>query len=264
VDHAAVSFAALAWAGKCKAGSASRKLVLMALADRHNEEANGSYPSISWLVGFTDLNRKTVINALTELEARGFISDSGDRRGDTRQIKLYRLHLETVPELEQSQKRNSSEKGAKQSQKRDTDTVRTRSKRDKPSSRARAKPKIPLPDGWEPKPLTAGSVCAGIVGLWQPGRIERELSKFRDHHLKTGAMWSDWDAAWRTWIQNSGEFERGQNGHQRQPVSLRGSRPDPALDLMRAGEAVIAAESAGRGDAPDRGAWLALSAGGAS
>lgn len=94
-----MSFAALAWAGKCKPGSASRKLVLLALADRHNDEVNGAYPSIAWLVEFTDLNRKTVINCLADLEALGLISDSGERRGDTRQIKLYRLNLEQEQQL---------------------------------------------------------------------------------------------------------------------------------------------------------------------
>jgi hypothetical protein len=119
-----MSFEALAWAGKCKPGSASQKLVLLALADRHNTEIDGAYPSIAWLVEFTDLNRKTVINCLTTLETGGFISDSGERRGNTRQIKVYRLHLETIPKTELSQKRNSSKITNKQSQKRDTEPSR--------------------------------------------------------------------------------------------------------------------------------------------
>lgn len=206
-----MSFAALAWAGKCSPGSASRKLVLFALADRHNDEANGAYPSITWIADFTSLNRKTIIHALAELEAGGFISDSGERRGETAQIKLYRLHLETVPKAEQSQKRYSSKKGAKQSQKRDTDTIRTSPrKKDKPSSRGTARKKTaphPLPDNWQPKPLKVDGVCAAIIATWKPGRIERELSKFKDHHLRSDQHWSDWDAAWRTWIQRAPEFE---------------------------------------------------------
>jgi pyocin large subunit-like protein len=120
-----MSFDALAWAAKCRPGTASRKLVLLALADRHNNEVDGAYPSIAWLVDFTDLNRKTIISCLDDLESLGLISDTGERRGDTKQIKLYRLHIGTVPKTEPSQKRNSPKKVAKQSQKRDTDTVRT-------------------------------------------------------------------------------------------------------------------------------------------
>ena len=89
-----MSFEALAWAGKCKTANAADKLVLFGLADRHNSEANGAYPSTAWLVEFTSLNRKTVIAALDRLEASGFISDSGERRGQTGQVKLYRLHLD--------------------------------------------------------------------------------------------------------------------------------------------------------------------------
>lgn len=128
-----MSFEALAWAGKCKPGAASQKLVLLALADRHNTEIDGAYPSIAWLVDFTDLNRKTVINSLAMLEAAGFISDSGERRGNTRQIKVYKLHLERVPKSEPSQKRNSSEIANKQSQKRDTEPSREPSTPDIPS-----------------------------------------------------------------------------------------------------------------------------------
>lgn len=66
-----------------------------------------------------------------------------------------------------------------------------------------------LPDDWEPPVLKAGTVAADIVHRWQPGRIERELSRFRDHHRARGTRMVDWDAAWRTWIGKSDEF-----GHQ--------------------------------------------------
>lgn len=122
-----MSFAALAAVSKMRAASAAEKLVALAYADRHNEETGCAYPSLSWLCEFSSLNRKTVIAAVMRLEAAGLLTDTGDRRGETRQIKVYRLNLETVPKTEPSLKRNSTEKCAKQSQKRDTDTVRTSS-----------------------------------------------------------------------------------------------------------------------------------------
>lgn len=82
-----------------------------------------AWPSIKWLTEWTDLNRKTIITALQDLEAAGFITDSGERKGATKQVKAYRLNIETVPKAERSQKRNSSEKSREQSQKRDTDTI---------------------------------------------------------------------------------------------------------------------------------------------
>lgn len=125
-----MSFAALATISKMRLGSAAEKLVALAYADRHNEETGCAYPSIAWLCEFSSLNRKTVVAAVARLEAAGLLSDSGERRGDTKQIKVYRLHFNntengTVPKPVQSQKRNSSEKVVKQSQKRDTEPVRT-------------------------------------------------------------------------------------------------------------------------------------------
>jgi DNA-binding PadR family transcriptional regulator len=116
-----MSWDALAWAKNTRVGRASDKLILIALADRHNEDCDRAFPSIAWLCDFSDLNRKTVIAALDRLEANGFIEDSGERVGRTQQIKSYKLHWETGPKVERFQKRNSSEITPKQSQKRDTE-----------------------------------------------------------------------------------------------------------------------------------------------
>jgi len=120
-----VSWAALGWAGKQRLKRAADKLVLIALADRHNEESDLSYPSVAWLADFCCLDRKTVIAAIDRLEALGLVADSGVRVGKTGQVKAYKLTfsgtLETVPKTEQFQKRNSSTFSKKQSQKRDTE-----------------------------------------------------------------------------------------------------------------------------------------------
>lgn len=119
-----MSWGALAWAAKRKVDRAADKLILLALAERHNEEADVAYPSVAWLCEFSSLDRKTVIASLSRLEASGLISDSGERFGKTNQVKAYRLHIETVPKPEQSQKRNSSGFSSKESQKRDTEPSR--------------------------------------------------------------------------------------------------------------------------------------------
>lgn len=120
-----MSFPALAWASKYRAESGAIKLVLLGYADRHNEETGCAYPSVAWLCEFSSLNRKTVIAAVAKLEAAGILTDTGGRQGESKQIKVYRLHMETVPKTGQSPKRDSPKKSVKQSQKRDTDTVRT-------------------------------------------------------------------------------------------------------------------------------------------
>lgn len=139
-----MSWQALAWASKQRPGRASDKLILIALADRHNEDSNLAYPSVAWLCEFSDLNRKTVIASLQRLEAANLIADSGKRVGKTGQIKAYSLAIETVPKTEQSPKRNSSEKSRKESQKRDTEPSRNLClSNDKQYTREKDWPEIP-------------------------------------------------------------------------------------------------------------------------
>lgn len=127
-----MSWQALADAARYPAQSAPEKLMLLAYADRHNEETGCAYPSIEWLCEFSSLNRKTVIRAIAKLEEAGVLTDTGERKGRTKQIKVYSLRLQQsqkrdasrVPKQEQFQKRNSTAFSVEQSQKRDTDTVR--------------------------------------------------------------------------------------------------------------------------------------------
>ncbi len=37
-------------------------------------------------------------------------------------------------------------------------------------------------------------------------RVEAETAKFLDHHKAKASKFSDWNAAWRTWMRNSVEF----------------------------------------------------------
>lgn len=135
-----MSWETQSWAATQRPGSASAKLVLLGLASC--ADANHcAYPSIDWLCEFSDLNRKTVISALQRLEdgASALIEDTGERRGRTRQVKVYRLKAATVyrasslhtdpaaetgPKPERSRKRNSSGFSRKQSQNWDTEPIR--------------------------------------------------------------------------------------------------------------------------------------------
>jgi hypothetical protein len=59
-----------AWQQRVKS---SHKLVLLALANCHNESTNQCNPSISFIADSTGMNRKTVMNSLAELEKNGLI-----------------------------------------------------------------------------------------------------------------------------------------------------------------------------------------------
>lgn len=250
-----MSFAALAWASKATPGSAPRKLVLLALSDRHNTEDGLAWPSIKWLVEWTDLNRKTIITALQDLEAAGFIADSGVRKGATMQVKAYRLNLETVPKAEQSQKRNSSEKSQEQSHKRDTDTVRNRVSEAK-ASKTKSDEWHSLPVDWAPTRAFSANTQS-CVDSWPPGALESELESFgawaaNAPPVKGKGLKKDWDDAFGNWIrrEHRDRYSRQQQRHQ--PDIRPRSR---LLDALNATDAELARSPAYEDHA---GAWTAL------
>lgn len=207
-----------------RAASAAEKLVALAYADRHNEETGCAYPSLAWLCEFSSLNRKTVIAAVMRLEAAGFLTDTGERRGETRQIKVYRLHLETVPKSEPSQKRNSTEKVAKQSQKRDTDTVRTSSsKKASPSQKSARAPKATpfrMPEDWKPTRFADGTVAREVIdrrGIeWGRAALEsfRSWAANADDTDGVGRK-LNWQAAWIKWVIEQDKRDGRQSATQR-------------------------------------------------
>jgi hypothetical protein len=103
-----------------------------------------------------------------------------------------------------------------------------------------------LPADWGPSPLTEKT--AEMVAAWPVGMLERELSKFRDHFAKTpGARGRslDWNASLRNWLRTADE-RKPRNGQLPANItSLRGHRPDPALDLLRAASAAEDREDRG-------------------
>jgi hypothetical protein len=200
-----------------RAGSAAEKLIALAYADRHNEETGCAYPSIAWLSEFGSLNRKTVIAAVTRLEQAGFLTDTGERKGDTKQIKVYRLNLESIPKAEPFQKRNRTETGTvpktagEQSQKRDTDTVRepTSPKASPSPKRARSsEPKLQpfrLPADWKPTRFADGTVAREVADRrgreWSRAAVEsfRLWAANADDKPGIGRK-LDWQAALAKWI----------------------------------------------------------------
>lgn len=189
-----MSSEALAWAFKQDCPSSSVKFTLVALCECANYQTGRIFPSVAHITEITGQNRKTIISNIAELERLGFISDTGERAGTTRQIKVYQATLGTVPKTEQSQKRNSTEKEPKQSQKRDTEPSRTFVDKAKALPTVRVKPEneYPKPDWaddsvWadflknrkkKNKPNTATAYkrfCDDIARLssdqWPPGRL---------------------------------------------------------------------------------------------
>ncbi|MFQ3396279.1 DnaT-like ssDNA-binding domain-containing protein [Enterobacter mori] len=106
-----MSLDAMRWAKKVKTGRSSAKSVLTWLADMCGADLT-AYPSIDALAEATELNKKTVQASLQYLIAKGFVEDTGERRGRTRQIPVYRLLgvEEGIADAERTQKREHYQK----------------------------------------------------------------------------------------------------------------------------------------------------------
>lgn len=126
-----MSRAATDWAWNLELSSAP-KLLMLSLADRA-DEMHCCYPSIQRLVKDTGMDRKTIGKWINQMMEDGLISDTGERKGRTKQIRVLQLNIG----IEQAQKRNSPKNGtctknghetipnldAKRSQKRDIESV---------------------------------------------------------------------------------------------------------------------------------------------
>ncbi|WP_249421778.1 DnaT-like ssDNA-binding domain-containing protein [Enterobacter sp. RHBSTW-00901] len=106
-----MSLDAMRWAKKVKTGRSSAKSVLTWLADMCGSDLT-TYPSIAALSEATELDKKTVQASLQHLIAMGFIQDTGERRGRTKQIPVYKLIgvEESIIDAERTQKREHYQK----------------------------------------------------------------------------------------------------------------------------------------------------------
>lgn len=180
-----MSFPALGWASTAKVERASDKLILLALADRHNTEHHLAYPSIDWLCDFSCLDRKTVIAALQRLQEAGHIIDSGKRVGKTKQIKAWALNMPNGPDIGMLMQPKGAVFPGKESQKRDTEPVK-----EPIDSRV-------FDEGWKPQPETVAKIQAD-EGL-SAAEVEQERKMFVLTNLEKGTQLRNPEIAFRKW-----------------------------------------------------------------
>ena len=68
-----MSWSALDWASKQRAGNGTNKLVLISLAN-YADDTNTCFPSFKTLVNITELSRSTIIRSIKDLEKRRLIN----------------------------------------------------------------------------------------------------------------------------------------------------------------------------------------------
>lgn len=75
------------WAWEQRGLSSSQKLVLLCLADNHNGDSGQCNPSVAFVADKTGLNRKTILQAMADLESLGLIVGQ-KRLGSTTNFRL--------------------------------------------------------------------------------------------------------------------------------------------------------------------------------
>jgi uncharacterized protein YdaU (DUF1376 family) len=91
-----------------------------------------------------------------------------------------------------------------------------------------------LPADWQPV-LTPKAQAT--VAAWPAGMLERELTKFRNHAADKGRLSKDWQAAFRTWIDNADDWNRNDRNR---TTDRRSSPLDRRDGLARACDEIIA------------------------
>jgi hypothetical protein len=183
-----------------------------------------AYPSTSYLAEATGQDRKTVLANMRRLIESGYIEDSGDRAGSTRQVIVYRLRMpveipadkspeigtvangaengtcpkngtvQTVPKTDGKSPKN----GLKQSQKRDTepsDTSGTKSEERQQQPRGTR-----LPERWRP----SDPVVAWAKSEFPNANLRLIFDEFVDYwHSVPGTRGRklDWDATFRNRVR---------------------------------------------------------------
>jgi len=113
-----MSVDATRWAWTAPVSNSPQRLILLSLADRAGED-HTCYPSNKRLAEDTLLNLKTVQKAVNELIEIGLIFDTGERKGNTKQVRVLQLvgvdsREHNAPKngaVKQTQKRNDTEFG---------------------------------------------------------------------------------------------------------------------------------------------------------
>lgn len=243
-----MSVEAITWALGQRVGRSTAKFVLTILANCADGKEFLCFPSVAYISEATDQDRKTVIAAIAKLVEMGFVEDSGERRGTTGQIIVYRLLVGKNGTVKESQKRNGSKNGTvpkstgkspkngvKESQKR-TETVpktghgNVIKQKETKENRQDGSQSTPSVDNSTPKasaqgarlpadwvlPKSLGVWAAAEQPTWTPEHIRKVAAAFKDHWIAQPGIKgrkTDWAATWRNWVRKEPALGGARSAH---------------------------------------------------
>lgn len=236
-----MSHEATNWAFKQRGLKPAAKIVLLALADRHNPDM-GCFPSKKTIAEDCELSERSVYDQIKLLEEMGLVFIEPEQKvirgqyASNRYILGFELDFpsQNLPSAKSAVGRIQQEPSANSAvgrrQNLPTNPVNEPCKRTskktnsadderKPPKRASA-----LPENWLPSDRNLNDAKSRN---FTDEEVHEQAAAFRDHHLARGTTFKDWDAAWRTWLGNARRFAR--------PAAARNARPRSAHDVMLAG-----------------------------
>lgn len=258
----------MTWAFGLDLKPATAKFVLVALADNADDEGR-AFPSVESLVAKTSLDRKTVIQALDQLERYEVLRDTGQRVGRTKQVKVYRLLKDsrdrapfnekssafgtvkpeagTVPELPKDSVIGTVERVPKTDAKGTVfpskGTVFPSKGSQKRYTEPSGNPQEPSGNRKSRTPTRARSrtvpedfAITEEMRKWAKEAvpnvdIEAQTVLFRDHEFKDPH--GNWPAAWRTWMRRAIEYQRSPARFEEPKLTWRPPPDEENVDAPR-------------------------------
>ena len=171
---------------------------------------------------FDDLTLESVLGILKELSRNGLIETYTVDEIDYLQVtgwhhqRIDKPQPAKFPGIEESHSQNTLGLFPPDRIGKDRigkDRIESEDKKPEKKKSKRQKPKLPPPDNFllnpEMRKYAAGKNINGK-------EVDYQFEKFKDYHLAKGSCFADWNAAWRTWINNAVKWSEDQKG-QEQP-----------------------------------------------
>lgn len=195
-------------ATQCKISTADafgRLFLVWRLFDQHTESGNAS--NVTWAY----LDHVVGVSGFAEaMHAVGWLEGGSDGAAGVTLPNFARHNGNTAKNRALTAKRVATHKKRKANDE-VTDIAlpreeKRRSKRTSPSPSLnghKRKPETQAPDAFEiTEPMWSWATEQGVAHE----RVEAETAKFLDHHKAKASKFSDWQAAWRTWMRKAVEF----------------------------------------------------------
>lgn len=123
----------------------------------------------------------------------------------------------------------------------DPDPIERETPQAAPPKRQRKSPATALPADWQLTPdLVVWGETSAAVRL-DRDVIAAEADKFRDHHGAKGSRFSDWDAAFRTWLRNARKFDPSLPEPRRRPRNEVAPLPQVSAESQERAERLLRA-----------------------